>query len=444
MSRRSATCVASVGEFQPNIKGIDEMARGGFFAQLQRASRQAARDRERNHRAAVRAHDAAVREAERSLKQHEQALVKLARASEQDRRRLEKEAREARIAARELEVEERNSMLEEVSDDLDSLLSSTLAIDDHVDLAMLKGIASHPPFDRTDLEAPAPLPVVPPTPPRPDYDEPPQPTGLAAIFGKRKHAASVESARARHEQQLDDWRSGREQALQRHRQATEAHAINEALRLKKLAAERRRYEDECSNREQEVAERNQNLDELIANLGYGSAAAIQEYLGIVLANSAYPEHLPITHVFDFEPTSAELRLRVSVPAPDAMPTIKSYRYVKSSDEILSAELSLRAKRERYADVVNQVALRSFHEVFESDRRGLIKTVSLEVGTEAVDPATGRVTYVALLAAAADRDGFASFDLSAVVPTKTLEHLGASVSKSPYELEPAVVSGVRRS
>jgi len=38
--------------------------------------------------------------------------------------------------------------------------------------------------------------------------------------------------------------------------------------------------------------------------------------------------------------------------------------------------------------VHQVALRSFHEVFEADRRGLIRSISLEVGTETIDPATG--------------------------------------------------------
>ncbi|HSH58432.1 MAG TPA: hypothetical protein VK988_02100 [Acidimicrobiales bacterium] len=86
-------------------------------------------------------------------------------------------------------------------------------------------------------------------------------------------------------------------------------------------------------------------------------------------------------------------------------------------------------KQRYTRAVHQVALRSIHEVFEADRRGLIKTVSLEVGTNTTDRATGRAVYVPFVAAAAERDAFLAFDLAAVVPAATLEHLGAAVSKA---------------
>jgi restriction system protein len=83
-------------------------------------------------------------------------------------------------------------------------------------------------------------------------------------------------------------------------------------------------------------------------------------------------------------------------------------------------------------------------VFESDRRGLIKTISLEVGTNTIDPATGQPTYVPFVIAAAERESFRAFDLSAVVPALTLGRLGAAVSKNPYTLVIAERSGVRRS
>jgi restriction system protein len=100
-------------------------------------------------------------------------------------------------------------------------------------------------------------------------------------------------------------------------------------------------------------------------------------------------------------------------------------------------------RERYASAVHQVALRSFHEVFEADRRGLIRTISLEVGTSAVDPATGVRGYIPFVVAAADRESFMAFDLSAVVPALTLERLGGVVSKNPYALASAERAGIRR-
>lgn len=50
------------------------------------------------------------------------------------------------------------------------------------------------------------------------------------------------------------------------------------------------------------------VDKLIADLGYGTTEAVQEYVAIVLANSVYPDHFPVTHDFSFEPASAELQL----------------------------------------------------------------------------------------------------------------------------------------
>jgi restriction system protein len=90
-----------------------------------------------------------------------------------------------------------------------------------------------------------------------------------------------------------------------------------------------------------------------------------------------------------------------------------------------------------------VALRSFHEVFEADRRGIINTVALEVGANTVDPATGLDTYIPFVISAAEREAFLAFNLSAVVPLLTLERLGAAVSKNPFGLVPAERSGVRR-
>ena len=112
-----------------------------------------------------------------------------------------------------------------------------------------------------------------------------------------------------------------------------------------------------------------------------------------------------------------------MPGPGEIPEIKAYKYTKATDEITSTSLSQKECRERYAGAIHQVALRSFHEVFESDRRGFIKTISLEVGTNTVDPATGQRVYVPFVIAAAEREAFLAFDLSAVVPALTLGRLG---------------------
>jgi restriction system protein len=167
-------------------------------------------------------------------------------------------------------------------------------------------------------------------------------------------------------------------------------------------------------------------------------------VSLVFSKSAYPVDFPVEHDFDFDAATAELRLRVLVPGPDKVSTTSAYKYAKSSDETTATSLSQKACKDRYAGAVHQVALRSIHEVFEADRRGLIKTISLEVGTETIDPATGREGYTLFVAAGAERDSFLELDLANVVPAATLSHLGAAVSKNPFNLVAADASGIRSS
>lgn len=420
------------------------MARRGFFAEMQHQSRVADRERERAEREVVRRHNAAIRQAEQAKKESERAKTQLAKAAVSERKRLEKEAREAHVAAMEAGVIERNGKLERIYEEIDSLLASTLGLDDYVDLSSLRVEVTHPPFDRPDLEVPLSQPSRMLLPNEPVLVLPHPPSGLAGFFGKKKYAETAENAQRVHERDLVEWRAACRDVLARNQKAEEVHARDEAKRLDALRSERERYAKECAVRESEVADRNSKLDELITNLGYGTADAIQEYVSIVLSNSVYPDHFQVAHEFEFDSSTAELRLRVLVPDPGDISVIKSYKYTKATDEITSTPLSQKECRDRYAGATHQIALRSFHEVFECDRRGLIKTISLEVGATGIDPATGNRTYVPFVIAAAERESFLVFQLSAVVPALTLGRLGAVVSKNPYSLIAAEGSGVRRS
>lgn len=419
------------------------MARRGFFAELQHQARVAAREQERQERQAARDHAARQRRAEQARKEEIRAQKEWARAAETERKRLERDAKEAHLEAMEAEVEKRNSELAEVDEDLDSLLASTLSRDDFVDLESLRVEANHPPFDPAGLDVPVPAPRRMPDPAQPVPSSPPPLRGFAKLFGKKKHEQAVENAERAYSEALAAWRvQCRQQELQWNA-AQEKHARDEQRRRSDLEAASARYYKECAARQQEVAARNQRLDEFIANLGYGATDAIQEYVSIVLSNSVYPEHFKVVHEFDFDPASAELRLTVQVPGPEEVSDVKAYKYNKSSDEIIGVKLSQKECRERYVSAIHQVALRSIHEVFEADRRGLIRTISLEVGTDTIDPATGRPACVPFVIAAAARETFMQLNLSAVVPSMALDGLGAVLSKNPYGLAPAERKGVRR-
>tara|TARA_R110002049_G_scaffold148847_3_gene311819 strand:+ start:113 stop:1372 length:1260 start_codon:yes stop_codon:yes gene_type:complete len=416
----------------------------GFFAELHRQSVKAARESERARKASVRAHAAAVREAEAAQKKLEQACIRVQKASAAEQKRLEKEERDSHVAAMMAQVESLNSKLAEIDDELSGILAATLHVDDFVDLEAFRVIAEHPPFDRSDLlEVSRPhLPVT--DPPMPELAEPRVPSGLMSLFSKRLHQKAVSAAADKYEMDLARWQSVVDENVVKRKNEASAYQQRESERLVALENEQNRYAAECAEREAAAAIQNAELDALIANLGYGTKEAIEEYMGIVLSNAVYPDHFPIGYSFAFEPSVAELRLQVAVLTPEQLSTIKTYKYIKASDEITDVKMSAKALKDRYSSAIDQVALRIPHEIFEADRRGLVQTISLEVGTVANDPATGISGFIPFVALGVGREEFMKLDLSNVIPAATLAHLGASVSKNPFGLVPANTSGVRRS
>lgn len=343
------------------------------------------------------------------------------------------------IWSREDEVESLNAELEEFYSAIDGILAATLDVDDFLDLKELYRRPIHPPIDCSKFETPTPHPQPIQAPPQPIYKKP---SSLWALLGKKRYEVAVSKSLKAYDEVQAQSRSSFEAIEAIRQELVSGYEQTEQQRIADLERTKENYVEECNQREREVSEHNLMVDELIANLGYGSAEAVEAYVSLVFSKSNYPEHFPVSHEPKFDPTTAELTLRVSIPPPSEMSTIKAYRYVKKNDEIAHSQLSQKAQKDRYASAVNQIALRSIHEVFEADRRAIIKTVSIEVGTTFAAPATGIVGFLPFAAVAAEREAFLEFDLSAVVPKNTLSHLGASLSKNPFGLVATTTTGVR--
>jgi len=418
--------------------------RRGFFAELQHQAQLEERRRIQQERAEARAHVAAVRDWERARREAERAAERAERATATEQKAADREAKRLLLESRQAEVEELNARLAETESELSALLDATLEVDDYVDLERLRVTTTHPPFPRADLEAPLAPPTPIEAPPRPELDEPGAPTGLGSVFGgKKRHAAAVAQAREQFERDLAAWQAAADEVPVRQLDQMKQHDAAEAARREALQAGRDMYARECGQRDQEAAEANARLGALMAGLAIGEHSAVTEYIGIVLGNSVYPEILDVQHDYEFDPVTRELSLMVLIAPPDRLPPEKAFRYVKAQDEITSSTLSNKALKERYQGIVHQVALRSLHEIFEADRAEIIQTISLHVATETTDPATGKPRQIKFVGAGASREAFADIDLRNVVPSATLQHLGAAVVKNPQDLEGLDdISGVR--
>ena len=354
----------------------------GLLAEINRQMQQDARRREQEQRQAARDHAAAQRRAEQAARQAERARVQAERARAADQKKAEQEAKRLHIEAMEAEVSARNAALSATCGEIDSILADTLEVDDHVDLETLRRVVEHPPFEPGHLATATlrPDPIKPPL--RPEFVAPPgEPKKFSLALGaKKRYAALLAQAQADHDKALRAWEAEIASIPSRQEEQDRAYEAAENLRLQELEAAKATYDAECQQREAEVAEANRALDELIANLGYGVEDAVQVYVSIVLGNSVYPDSFPVSHEFAFDSAQGELTLNAAVPAPSSMPSIRQYKYVKARDEITETAQSQKEQRERYANAVAQVAVRTLHEIFEADRAGRIETTSLTVAT----------------------------------------------------------------
>ena len=409
--------------------------RRGFFAEIQHQARLA----EQRQRVALRQHEARERALEQARKASARAQAAAERASEADRKRLEREAAAAHADFMQTRVKQMNEDLASRYEELDALLTATLDRDDHVDLEDLRVHAEHPPFPRPELRVAIPYPAPIADPPLPVQQAPEPPSGL---FGKKRKLEEAQAAvDAQYATDYYAWQAAAEALPRLRAEQAAAYAAAEEARQSRLAE--MESDHALLVAEADAAAKNDELDSLISGIAYGTVDAVEEYVGIVLANSVYPEWFEVSHSADFVPATAELNLRVTIPGPDLIPAVKAYRYVKASDEISPSPATQKDMKERYAKAVHDVALRSLHEVFEADRRGLIRGISLELGTETINPATGRDIYVRFVAVATSRERFSELDLSSVVSSATLVYLSAVVSKNPLALIGVEADGVRR-
>lgn len=416
----------------------------GFWAELQHQQRLAEQRQRAAYVAAYAAHTAATLEAERAQREYERAVTAAAHAAERRRWEAEAEARRAHeralLAAAEANTQRAISAFKQI----DTILAATLDVDDYVDIAALKQAADHPPFDPAGLDRPTSKPKLHNPPPEPQFTQPPAPTGLSKLFGKQKHAEATEQAHAAWAQQHQAWKDNVERILpSKNASLLEAHAAAERQRAERLAAAQAAYDQACADRERAVAEANTKLDAFARALEAGELDAIHEYVGIVLGNSVYPEAFPVDHEFQFDPELGELTVTVIIPPPSELPAVRLYKYIQKTGETRETPCTQKEQRERYNSAVAAVAVRTFHEVFESDRDGRIQTISLTVQTETIHPATGLPEAFPFVAAAADRHDFGQYDLHNVDPTQTLAYMHALVSKNPFALKPiSSARGVR--
>jgi restriction system protein len=367
------------------------------------ASRAAQRQRqlERETRAHERAVAAAVREADRARKSLERAQS----WDQKERKRLYAEARQA-------EVNAMNAELTAAVEELETLLRTTLDVDDYLDFEALKVEPDVPRFQPGELGVSEPPPAL-------DAFMPDPRSGLGKF---------MPGAKAKQEEMIAE-------AQRQYEEALKAHAERTKKREAALAAARAQHDEDVAKIRARAQAQNAEIDGFKARFDASDPAAVVEYFSLVLDTSRYPEDFPKKYRMAFVPESKQLVVEYELPTLDGVPTVKQYRYVKARDAIEHTDRPASWVKATYGSIVAQTTIRTLHELFEADRDKKFETIVFNGFVNTIDPATGKPFAPHLVTVRASRDAFLQLDLRNVEPLACLKGLNASVSKSPSELLP---------
>lgn len=371
--------------------------RSGFMAtaiQLQRDHERYVREQTRVRAAADRARLAAQRSAERAA------------ASDAKQRAA------MYAAARVEETEALVAELEARLDDLQGILAATLAKDDYIDLGQLKTRVLVPPFDPGRLGKPALAPDASRFTPTP-------PAGARKLLpgAKAAHERAAAAGQQQYAAAVAQW-----QAADQQRQV-------------QLAQVRAAYQAEVAKALQVEHDQHDEVDRFARDLAAGQREAVLSYATMVLEGSVWPDGFPQEFTLAYDDQSRLLGVDYILPGLDVIPMVRTYKYVKTKDDISSTTMPEAVRRTLYGQVVTTSALRVLHELFEADRRGTVETVALNCYVATTNPATGQPARPCVLSVRTTRDTFVPIILDKVNPTACLKGLAAAVSPSPAELAP---------
>ncbi len=222
-------------------------------------------------------------------------------------------------------------------------------------------------------------------------------------------------------------------AKNRFRIAQQRHVTLEQSRLSRVRAAQHEHQLESERIHAEVTKYNTTIDAFMRRVAKRSPHEVARYLHSVVREIPMPAGFPADSDVIFDQANEHAVLQITLPGPEVVPAVKSFKYVQAQDQIVKLARTLRERSDSYRRVVAQVIPLTARDVFLSDKT--LRQISINARVHHINPSTGSEETPHIVSVVIERDDFESLVLDRVQPEKCLRHLGALVSAHPFELEP---------
>lgn len=187
--------------------------------------------------------------------------------------------------------------------------------------------------------------------------------------------------------------------------------------------------------EEEKQRDNEALENIKSRYRDKDPKAVEEYCDLVLSGSQYPDYFPQNWILEYREDSRIAVVEFDLPAPAQLPTVESYKYIKSHDEVSEKVLTQAAQKKLYDSAIYQICIRTLHELFEADVINALDAVAFNGLVTNINPATGMEETKLIMSIVANKDQFIAFDLSQVDPKATFKHMKGVAAVSLVDLTP---------
>jgi restriction system protein len=147
---------------------------------------------------------------------------------------------------------------------------------------------------------------------------------------------------------------------------------------------------------------------------------IVSYFDLVLSNSDYPPNFPQTYELDYNAETGVLLVDYQLPSPENLPKLNHVKFIKSRIEYEEKYLSSADQAKLYDSAIYQTALRTMHELFESDTANVLSAVNLNGYVTAINPSLGHEETNCVISVFAKKDDFIKINLSGIVSSRTFK------------------------
>lgn len=155
----------------------------------------------------------------------------------------------------------------------------------------------------------------------------------------------------------------------------------------------------------------------------------------VLNDSIYPERFSRSFELEYNLENNVLIVDFQLPSIDQVPTLKEVRYVQTRDEFVEKHISEAQRNRLYDKLLYQIALRTLHELYETDENDVLSSIVFNGYVPSVDPATGHEILPCVLSLQANKEEFMQINLAKVEPKACFKRLKGVGSSKLHVLAP---------